>query len=211
MFDQLKITDHHIYKGGDLPKMTAIGYQYLLAGNGLFVQAQNPHWQAVIPVAACVVRGLPLLQTQVVCRHGLIPSQLLTSILVDARDTSQQGQLIEMLYRIHWREDGLWYVTKPPQEASPTWVKTSVPADDNTVLELHTHGNYAPHFSPTDNEDEKGLCLYGVIGYLNKPTPEIQMRFGIYGHVAQIQVKPRFTLEDWPIQLTHERPEPIHL
>ncbi len=211
MFDQLKITDHHIYTGDDLPKMTAIGYQYLLAGNGLFVQAQNTHWQAVIPVAACVVRGLPSLQTQVVCRHGRIPSQLLTTILVNAQDTSQQGQLIEMLYRIHWREDGLWYVTKPPQEASPTRVKTTVPADNNTIMELHTHGKYAPCFSQTDTEDELGMCLYGVIGYLNKPTPEIQVRFGIYGHVSQIQSRPLFTPEDWPVQLTHERPKFIHL
>jgi hypothetical protein len=37
-------------------------------------------------------------------------------------------------------------------------------------------------FSRTDDEDEQGLALYGVVGRLDRPEPEVALRAGAYGH-----------------------------
>lgn len=206
MFENLKITDHHIYRG-TLPKMSAVAYQYLLAGNGVFVQAQNRHWQAVIPVQSAEINGLPSLNPQVVCRHGKIPSSLLGHLLPDARRSrAERGGLAEALYRIEFSK-GKWKLRKPVQEATACSVVTETPLNENTVVELHTHGKYSACFSATDNEDERGLLLYGVIGELNRPITKLRARFGIYGHMHEFSVLSLFSAEQWPQDLSHEYPD----
>ncbi|MGB5058099.1 MAG: hypothetical protein WBO48_05380, partial [Candidatus Promineifilaceae bacterium] len=62
MFDTL--VTYHIHRAEPLPPNDALAYQYVLAGNGLFVRAETRFFRATLPVAPAVVRGLPLLATQ---------------------------------------------------------------------------------------------------------------------------------------------------
>ena len=57
------------------------------------------------------------------------------------------------------------------------------------VAEFHSHGSSRAFFSATDDRDEQGFRIYGVVGRLDDPRPELSLRVGVYGH---------FTPLDWP-------------
>jgi len=67
---------YHIYHTEPLPPNDALAYQYVLAGNGLFVRAETCFFRAVLPVAPAVVRGLPLLAAQFQLRVPRLPARL---------------------------------------------------------------------------------------------------------------------------------------
>ena len=88
MFDNL--VTYHIHRSPcndhqPLPPNDALAYQYILAGNGLFIRAETPFFAATLPVAACTVRGLPPLRWQFRLKVSRIPAHLLDAILADAR------------------------------------------------------------------------------------------------------------------------------
>ena len=196
MFSTAALCDYLIYRGGELPDVsTPIGYHYLLAGNGLFIQAESNLFQALIPVSCCTVRGLPPLQPQVVCRFGRIPSSLLATALHDAQAAfNNEGSLIETLYFVQQQPDThQLQLTKPTQTATATSVTTTqTAAASATVLHLHSHGTLAAFFSGQDNIDEQGFQLYGVIGRVDT-KPEIRLRLGVYGVFYPLPVSAVFT------------------
>ena len=55
----------------------------------------------------------------------------------------------------------------------------------SVVLEMHSHGHMGAWFSSTDDVDETGLKLYGVIGKLNA-TPIVKLRIGVYGYFREL-------------------------
>ena len=52
------------------------------------------------------------------------------------------------------------------------------------VAEFHSHGTSRAFFSKTDDRDEQGFRVYGVVGRLDDPEPELRLRVGVYGHFA---------------------------
>lgn len=62
MIDNL--ATYHIHKRDPLPVNDALAYQYILAGNGVFVRAETRFFTALLPITACTVRGLPPLRTR---------------------------------------------------------------------------------------------------------------------------------------------------
>ena len=50
-----------------------VGYDYVLASNGAFIQASNVHLEATIRIAEAEVRGLAPMQESVSLKHGLVP------------------------------------------------------------------------------------------------------------------------------------------
>ena len=57
---------------------------------------------------------------------------------------------------------------------------------DHIVLEIHSHHRYPARFSATDDADEQRLCLYGVLGRLDRARPEVALRVGAYGHFLPV-------------------------
>ena len=57
------------------------------------------------------------------------------------------------------------------------------------VAEFHSHGSSRAFFSKTDDADEQGFRIYGVVGRLDDPESELSLRVGVYGHFAPA---------DWP-------------
>jgi hypothetical protein len=49
---------YHVYDGRRPPPFDAQAYQYILAGEGIFVRSETPFFSALVPVVACSVRGL---------------------------------------------------------------------------------------------------------------------------------------------------------
>ena len=60
-------------------------------------------------------------------------------------------------------------------------------------------------FSGTDNKDEQGLRLFGVVGNLSGVL-RMKMRLGVYGYFNQVELKDVF--EDVPCGLLGETEEP---
>ena len=52
----------------------------------------------------------------------------------------------------------------------------------SAVVDLHSHNSMPAFWSHTDNQDERGLRFYAVIGRLDTDRPEIRCRVGVYGH-----------------------------
>lgn len=165
-----------------LPPYDAQAYQYLLAGNGLFVRSHTRFWQAVIPLCIYPVRGLAPLQPQFHLLVPLLPASLLATVWQDARGCGDgNGRLCEALYHFHHQQQHI-QVKRPSQQVSPVSVTTASIAGSDVILELHSHGAMAAFWSSTDTQDEQGCCIYGVIGRLSEARPEIRLRLGIYGH-----------------------------
>lgn len=152
-------------------------YDYIVAGNGVFVEAEGPLLAARVPVAFGDIRGLAPCETQVVLRHGLIPQSVfdlaLSVMMVDVTRERYVG--------VSWN-DG-YHLYTPEQDGSGDGVNYDV--GDNIVLDLHSHPNMRAWFSPTDNKDEQGLRLYGVVGKLDG-RPEVRLRVGVYGYFYPI-------------------------
>jgi PRTRC genetic system protein A len=161
-----------------------IFYDYILAGNGVFVRAENHLIKATVGVSEAAIRGLQPLQDSVELRHGSIPRHLydiaLSLLMVDP------GK--ERLVAVVWDEG--YHLKVPPQEAGECWIKYRTLPD--TVLEFHSHSMMGAFFSHTDNLDEQGLCIYAVAGKLDRLIPDLNMRVGVYGYFAPVKLSEVF-------------------
>jgi len=148
-------------------------YDYVVAENGVFIEAEGPLLAARVPVAHGQIRGLAPLEPKVILRYGFIPQRFfdlaLSAMLADVSR--------EHYVAVTWNDGYHLYV--PEQAGTGGGVEYEV--GSQVVLDLHSHGLMTPWFSRTDNEDEQGLKLYGVVGKLDK-TPEVRLRVGVYGY-----------------------------
>ena len=150
-------------------------YNYIMAGNGLWISAENSLLQATINIGRAGIRGLPDLQERVHLAHGLIPASLFS----EAYFFMQHSMSREVYAAVVW-EDGEYSLRIPDQDASGAHVNYQRPP--NTVLDMHSHPTMSGTFSGIDNRDEVGFQLYGVIGHLDHIIPEYSFRAGVYGH-----------------------------
>ena len=121
-----KLVTYHIHKCDPLPANDALAYQYVLAGNGVFVRAETRFFKALLPVTACTVRGLLPLHPQFQLLVPRIPARLLDVVLADARCARRPDNgLNEVLYQFHHHGRAV-QVKKPTQQTTPTSVTTSV-------------------------------------------------------------------------------------
>ena len=156
-----------------------IFYDYILAGNGVFIRAENHLIKATVAVTEATIRGLQPLQGSVELRHGRIPKHIYDLALSALMVNPYREQLVAVV----WDEG--YHLKVPPQEAGECWIKyETLP---NTVLEFHSHGLMSAFFSMTDNRDEQGLCIYAVAGKLDRLIPDVNMRVGVYGCFAPLK------------------------
>ena len=159
-----------------------IGYDYVLGSGGVYVQSEGSHLTARVTVAPGEVRGLAPVEEKVQLTHGPIPASLFEVGLrwfQDAPDT-------ERFFAVRWDGDAYRLVV-PPQAGTATRLAYQPPA--GVVAEFHSHGDSRAFFSATDDRDEQGFRIYGVVGRLDAPLPELRLRVGVYGHFAPV---------DWP-------------
>ena len=187
---------------GGLAGAHGIGYDYVLGSGGLYVQSRSAHLTARVPVAPGVVRGLAHVAEKVEPAHGPIPAQLFELGLRwfwDAPDT-------ERLFAVGWDGDAYRLVV-PEQEGTATTLNYVPPS--GVVAEFHSHGGSRAFFSDTDDRDEQGFRIYGVVGRLNDPRPELSLRVGVYGHFSPVEWSQVFDSSDPGVQLMskHDTPD----
>ncbi|MDD5045399.1 MAG: Mov34/MPN/PAD-1 family protein [Dehalococcoidales bacterium] len=159
------------YKDG-IQGERGIGYDYIIAGNGVFIQADNDLLFARVPVADCNIRGLGQENPEVVLKHGKIP----VTLFALAFDASMAVMEKEIYLAITW--DNGYHLFKTGQDPHEANVKYDVVK--NTVMDFHSHGKIPAFFSGQDNADEQGFRLSCVVGSLDK-QPMVCVRIGVYG------------------------------
>ena len=150
-----------------------IYYNYIVASNGVFIEAENKLIAARIPTAPCDVRGLAPLEMRFILTYGSIPQRFFDlSLDMFLADTSREHYVAIV-------GDAGYHFYIPVQDKEGGHV--AYECGESVVLEMHSHGNMGAWFSTKDNQDEKGLKVYGVIGRLDK-TPMVKLRLGVYGY-----------------------------
>ena len=159
-------------------------YDYIMAGNGVFMRARSPLLKATVLIAPAQVRGLSSLEERVGLPRGRIPRRLydLAVSILAAEPHSEQ------YLAVIWEEE--YSLIMPPQEGSAGGV--SYEPLPNTVLDIHSHGTMRAFFSYTDDRDEQGLRLYMVMGRFDTLLPDVEMRVGVYGYFAPVRVEEVF-------------------
>ena len=175
------LVDHLVARDG-VPPRSGLAYDYVLAGDGLYLAAENAHLALRVPVARCAVRGLPAVHAACSLAHGRLPVRLWDQALGLARAMGAASREV-LLAVVHDERQGYRLVV-PDQEVDATGVRYRPPT--GAVLELHSHHRLPARFSPTDDGDEQGLRLYGVMGRLDRPRPHVALRAGAYGHFLPV-------------------------
>ncbi len=183
-----------------LSGIQGIGYDYVLGSGGVYVQSRSAHLVARIPVAPGSVRGLAPVAEKVALSHGPIPARLFELGLRWFQDDTNT----ERLFAVRW--DGHAYrLVVPPQVGTASSLAYEPPA--GVVAEFHSHGSSRAFFSDTDNRDEQGFRIYGVVGRLDELRPELSLRVGVYGHFAPVDWSQVFCGPDPGVRLMGEEPE----
>lgn len=156
-------------------------YNYVLAGNGLFVQAQNKHFSASVCIAPAEVRGLDHLQEYMEMRHGRIPFHELELAL----SIMSVNPGVEQYLAFIWDECG-YRLQIPPQTRLANSVDYEVP--EGAVMDIHSHtGDMPAKFSGIDFHDEQGFKLYAVAAGFDNLCPTVEIRLGLYGYYLPLE------------------------
>lgn len=173
----------HTIATDPLPQCPAALYEYVLAGNGIFLRGQREGLSVRFPLLSYPILGIPSLTPQIELTVPRIPQTLIEQMLGEAFDAWQapSGPL-ESLF--HFTCDETWMLTIPEQIRTAVSVQPAdpehCPSYQSCLVEIHSHHEMRPEFSATDDEDETGFRIYGVCGSFRK-RPSISFRVGLYG------------------------------
>lgn len=184
-----KFIEHKIARAKN-EAITAALYEYLMAGNGLFLRARRTEFAASLPVCSKGIRGLPDVQAGVFWNKSELPVSVWREILADARLKNDSNDFKEDVYAVYWHEQGeewRWKAIGRQRRFASTIADDSREEYANACLELHTHPPGAIHFSRADDLDESDkFRIFGILIDVHSTTPKIRFRCGIYDFFAQI-------------------------
>jgi len=173
-----------------LPPVEASLYEYVMAGNGIFIRGARREFQAQFCIAPCAVRGLPDLETALQLNTSLVPREVVDEMLQKARAARDaKGRPCEIVFHLELDESGAWKCHVPSQTQAPA---RSKPTDDSPAssyaracIEVHSHIDMQARFSSMDDQDEVGFRLYAILGCIST-TPVMRVRVGLYGYRQDI-------------------------
>lgn len=177
----MALVEYLIARDG-LPPRRGLAYDYVLAGDGLYLVAENRYLDVRVPIAAADVRGLPPIYPAFTLRTGRLPQEVWEQIVEEARTQGRSGH--EVLLAVTYEETAGYLLARPRQVVGPQQVVYQPLSA--VVLEIHSHHRYAARFSRVDDADEQRLCVYGVLGRLDGDRPEAALRVGAYGYFLPV-------------------------
>jgi PRTRC genetic system protein A len=163
----------------------------VLDGAGLYLAAATPTLGIRVRLARATVPGLPVVPTGVNLIHGPIEATLWHALVQRARGAMPSEVLFAIIARepadgeILIATDGHYALVEPqldesgtgswqPQQTSGCSVRAT-PVHD-AIVEVHSHHAMRAYFATTDDRDETGRRVYGILGRLDTPNPEIALR-----------------------------------
>jgi len=168
-------------------------YEFVIAGNGVFVRARRKGLEAMIPISMCEIRGLQPVKPYVRLEAGRIPMIYTQAILAEFQSDLPNESLVWVRL-----EDKKWMVFKPEQIADENSVHPVDPFDPAgavALLDVHSHDTMEPFFSTEDDKDETGFRIFAVFGLLDT-QPCVMARVGIYGYCWHLDASDVFILPD---------------
>jgi PRTRC genetic system protein A len=179
-------------------------YEFVLAGNGVFVRARRCGLEAMIPISLCEIRGLQPVEPYIRLEAGKVPLICTQAILAEFQSDLPNESLVWV--RV---EDKKWKVIKPEQiadENSVHPVDQFDPAGIAALVDVHSHDTMEPFFSTKDDKDETGFRIFAVFGLLDT-QPCVMARVGIYGYCWVLAAGDVFVLPDGVKDITELRLE----
>lgn len=189
-----------------LPPMGPHLYEYITAGNGIFLRAHRPGMTVIMPIWRGRVRGLADV-TPGLRMASRVPMRLLKHALL----WSVEALPNEALFWFGRNDDGAWTVSMPRQLRSKFSVRPCDqldPAGALALIDLHSHNSMPPFFSSTDNKDETGFRIYAVAGSFNVRSsipPALRVRVGVYGHFWDVPAACVFEMPSFIRDVTEEQ------
>ena len=159
---------------------------YVLSRDRVFLEADRIEFRAKVPVSmvspplSALTVDLPNFQWKIPKPPAAILYREILPFFMMINELSENNQM-EALVNVVWR-DSSWRVVFPTQTVSDSYVSSKQPLPDGTVLQIHSHGGHKPFWSLTDDSDEIGFLVYGVIGKLGSDQVEMLFRVGNGGH-----------------------------
>jgi hypothetical protein len=197
----LSLVRHLILRPGESLPPPAGLYDYLLAGNGVFIRAQRKGVQACVPVANGNVRGLPELEPRITLTIPRVPADL-TRQLLDWALTEHdfRGHWLEAMYHLSWTNHG-WELVKPAQRQYPDAVEPVGPYAATSyatyMIEVHSHHTLDYHwFSTTDDASEGTKFRFFGLLFDLAGRPRLRLRLNVYGYAWEVPAITVFELPD---------------
>lgn len=166
----------HFIASSEVQPIKAIKFEYLLAGNGLFIRAKRRESSVCLPLFKLSVKGLPDIKTEIIWNESRIPSRIWREILANARATSDFEKFKEDVYVVFWHEKGAewqWKNIGRERNYVSTIVDDSLEEYGEACLELHTHPPNAINFSRADDADEQGkFRIFGILIDIHSLNPK---------------------------------------
>jgi hypothetical protein len=174
---------YHILTDAALPPIDAQRlYQYVIAGNGVFVLARSQEVELCLPLLS---RGtLPQLADVTPFVHFRYPRvgvEIVAALLARARAAGYNERLFCLLYRDH-----AWQIHEPPQQATREQVHatTMTPEYLQASLVGHSHHEMDAYFSHGDDQDEMmqgWFKIFFVLGTIFT-LPHVWVRICAHGY-----------------------------
>jgi hypothetical protein len=183
-----KLIGHRIAATGNDP-IEAELFEYLLAGNGLFVRAKRREFAVSLPFSLQTVSGLPDTSLGISWAKPRIAASLWFEILSHARKEHASSSFKEEVYLIYWDSvlsEWRWKASGRKHTWASTIADDTLPEYAECCIELHTHPPGALHFSKADDRDELGKCRIFAILMDVHDKPKIRFRCGVYEHLIPI-------------------------
>ena len=169
-----------------LPPIEASLYEYVMAGNGIFIRGARREFQTQFCIQPFAVRGLQELAPSLQMNGPRVSREIVAEMLRRARSARDaKGQPCEIVFHLELDETKTWQCHVPNQRQSPMRAR---PSDDSpsssyarACIEVHSHVDMHASFSSIDDKDELGFRIYAVLGSIST-TPVIRVRVGMYGY-----------------------------
>lgn len=161
------------------------GYRYLMAFDGLWVEAKVPWGHFRLPLWKSL-RPLPYGEAEYIYRleSGQLPLSLLDRSIEVARDKAKKG--------LEWAGWIVWGAFDGYRLVEPTVIKESSSSvsyehpelnGGHLVVDLHSHPFDMTAFSRVDDHDDMGgIRFSGVICFDRYMQPNLKVRLCIEGH-----------------------------
>ena len=175
-------------------------YNYLLAGNGLYLHAQRRELTALMRIAPAQVRGLPPLRSRLRTRFPRVPMDLVSDMVRIAAEAARApGGGLEVLVYLAFQEGG-WRLRRPPQEQTLSSVRLAPDVERealmDALIDVHSHPFPLRDFSTTDDASDRGAFRFAVLIADPAGAPSLHARLCVYGVFVDVPPALLFDLPD---------------
>jgi PRTRC genetic system protein A len=185
-------------------------YEYLVAGNGVFVRAELRGIEVLMPISPpCELVGLTCVEPYVRLPYPRVGPEIVERLLARALEQATDDKGFNEILFYLLRGEGAWEVVEPEQVQSRYSVEPvdkGLAARLGVIAEVHSHHTMRAFFSGTDDDDEKWSGIYCVLGHITS-HPELCVRVVIDGYSWPCPASLVFDLPAGVVDASREVPD----